>query len=444
MIRRTVLTTAAVFGVLTGIQGTAATVPAGAADTPGGAVPVWQPKGTPVAGTAVSTDAPVLKPGSSYTDSVKPGDKKYYAVDLDATSSAYLSAFAIPGAGDKVAYGDGIELTLLSTEGSTCDGYDAHFRSETARPVGGYAARTIQKDGRCQQANRYTLLVTRTSAGTSSPGAWPLELRFLSEPGLRAGAVTEPAATATEAAPVPVIDTGRQAHGGTGFDDAAAVTSGSWRDQVLPGETRFYKVPVDWGQHTVVFADFANVTSAEDPQYIGDGVRIDAYNPARGHVDDAAKAYLGKPASISVQTVPVAYANRYEIGDAVAAVRFAGWYYFAVTVRSEVSGYAEGAVPVTLRVDVKGASKPGPAYDGDARKAGFGIDGDDLAAADGTATGGGGSSTLRFVALAALGAGTVLLLTLAGWVLAARNRPRAGDTVPQPRDASAYGPPPTW
>ncbi|MCM2427403.1 hypothetical protein [Streptomyces sp. RKAG337] len=437
---RGLLVAVAVAGVtLAGLQGTAL------ADT---AVPVWQPQGTAVKGAATTAEAQALTPGGTYKDTLKVGDTKYYGVDLDAKSSAYLSAFAVPKPGAKVAYGDGIDLKLQSADGTDCDSFDAHFDNDgAARPVGGYTARTIEKDGRCQEANRYTLEIKRESAGTSDPAEWPVEIRFMSEPALKADAKPAPASSATEASPTPVTGTPKPAQGGTSFNDAAAIKSGIWNDKVLPGETRFYKVPVDWGQHAVLFADFANAPAAKENGFQSAGVRVDAYNPARGHIDDDTESYAGKQTSITGQTVPVSYANRFESGSKVSATRFAGWYYFAVSVHPGVKDVVNGPIGVTLRLDVKGAVAPSPGYDGDAAKAGFSISGDDLAKADGTATGGGSSSTMRMVAFAALGAGTVLLLSLAVWLVAARRRPRvaaaAAAQAPQPPQ-SGYGPPPAW
>ncbi|MDF9814398.1 hypothetical protein [Streptomyces sp. SPB162] len=240
--------------------------------------------------------------------------------------------------------------------------------------------------------------------------------------------------------------TPKPAQGGTSFDNAAAIKSGIWNDKVLPGETRFYKVPVDWGQHAVLFADFANAPAAKENSYQSAGVRLDAYNPARGHIDDDTESYAGKQTSITGQTVPVSYANRFESGGKVSATRFAGWYYFAVSVHPGVKSVVDGPIGVTLRLDVKGTAAPSPGYDGDAGKAGFGVGGDDLARADGTATGGTSDSTLRMVAFAALGAGTVLLLSLGVWVVTARRRSRVAAPLPPQASPpqSGYGPPPAW
>jgi len=449
--KRTTFTVAAVLLTLAALQGRATadgtTVAASGAVSGSGDPAVWQPQGTPLPGAATTADAPAMRPAVTYRDTIKRGETRFYGIALDARSSAYVSAFAVPPAGSQVAYADGIELTLLSADGSDCDSQEAHFADDgDARPIGTAVSRVIGVGSSCQEANQYTLQVHRTSDGTSDPGAWPLELRYVSEPPLKAGADPGrvPGTATATASPTPLTaGTARQAHGGTDFATAAAVKTGIWKDTMLPGETRFYKVPVDWGQQATVFADFANAQVTDDSAYIGSGVRIGLYSPVREFVDGDQGAYAGTPTSLSDQLAPVAYANRSADDAQVARVRFAGWYYLAVTVHPAVATAVSGAVPVTLRIDVKGSAQPGPAYDGDPGAAGIGVDAGEVAAADGTGAVGGTSSSssgpLRFLAFAALGAGTVLLLTMAGWYAVARRRVgrETADAVP-PR--SGYGP----
>jgi hypothetical protein len=360
-------------------------------------------------------------------------------VTLDAASSAYVSAFALPPTGSRVTFGDGIELKLQSADGSDCDSRDVHFGDENdARPIGTAVTRLIGVGTSCQTANQYTLEVHRTSAGTSDPGLWPLELRFVSEPGLKPGSAkpTAPAAAPTgSASPTPLTTgTPRQAQGGTSFDTAASLKTGIWKDRVLPGETRFYKVPVDWGQQATVFADFSSTQVKDTSAYVSGGVHLTAYSPVREFVDDTDHAYEGTPASLHEQLAPVSYANRASDDDQVSRVRYAGWYYFAVTVHPDIAKAVDGPVPVTLRVDVTGAAQAAPGYASDARPAGIGIDAHDVSSANGTAAAGSSSGTsgLRFLAFAALGAGTVLLLSLAVWYATARRRAGRAD---QPADA---------
>jgi hypothetical protein len=439
--KRTTFTAAAALLALAALQGRAA---AGGTPAPG-APATWRPTGTVLAGAATTADAPAMTAGTTYRDTIKPGETRFYGIALDAETSAAVSAFALPPAGSRVAYGDGIELKLQSADGTDCDWANAHFQDDgDARPIGTAVARLITGDrgGACQNANQYTLQVHRTSDAASDPGAWPLELRYVSEPGLREGANASPTPvpTAGTASPTPLTaGTPRQAAGGPSFTTAAAVRTGIWKDRVLPGETRFYKVPVDWGQQVTVFADFSSAQSGPRPDgdtpYVGSGVRLTAYSPVREMVDGSARSYQGSPVSLVEQLPAVAYGNRVADDEKVARVRYAGWYYFAVTVHPDVAKAVAGAVPVVLRVDVRGTAEPGPVYDGDARAAGIGVGAHDVASADGTASGSGGHPALRVLAFAAFGTGTALLMVLAVWSAAARLR--AG----RAREAAAPPPP---
>ncbi|WP_328914748.1 MULTISPECIES: hypothetical protein [unclassified Streptomyces] len=448
--KRMTFTAAAALLALAAFQGRAA-----ADSTPGdgtgtGAPGLWQPSGAALTGADTTADAPAMKPAESYRDTIGPGETKFYGIALDAKESAYASAFAVPPSGSRVAYGDGIELKLLSADGSNCDSADAHFQDDgNARPIGTAVARTMGVGSSCQDANQYTLQVHRNSAGTSDPGGWPLELRYVLEPALEPGTAAEPAPAFGTASPTPLTTgTPRQARGGTDFTTAAAVRTGIWKDGVLPGETRFYKVPVDWGQQATVFADFSSAKVNDASTYVGSGVRLTAYSPVRQLIDGVGHSYQGTPTSLNERIVPVSYVNRAASDSKVERVRYAGWYYFAVTVHPDVAQAVQGAVPVTLRVEVAGAAQAPPAYDGDPGTAGIGVDAHDVSSANGTATGGGSSSSgpLRFLAFAALGAGTVLVLSLGVWTLGARRRAAAarasaGDSVPP---TGFGGPPPAW
>lgn len=438
--KRMTFTAAAALLALAAFQGPAA---ADATTPPtGGAPATWQPQGTALAGAATTGDAPAMKPSVTYVDTIKPGQTKMYGIVLTTKSSAYASAFALPPAGSRVAYGDGIELKLQSSDGTDCDSQEAHFGDDgDARPVGTAVARTIGGDyGNCQGTDQYTLQVHRTSDGTSDPTPWPLELRYVSEPGIKAGTTPLPAPATGSASPTPLTTgTAKQTAGGSSIETADPVRTGIWKDRVWPGETRFYKVPVDWGQQATVFADFSSAPVTDESGFVAAGVRLTAYSPVRQYVDGDDGAYEGTPTSLVEQLAPVSYTNRAADDEDVQAVRYAGWYYFAVTVHPDVAKVVKGAVPVTLRVQVKGAAQAAPAYTGDPAAAGIGIDAHDVSSANGVAPSGGSSSSsssssssaLRFLAFASLGAGTVLLLTLAAWYAAARRRAgRPADAVP--------------
>ncbi|WP_322983892.1 hypothetical protein [Streptomyces sp. S584] len=397
----------------------AATAAPRADDAPGGAARSYRPAegAVPVTGAESSVDGPELERAKIYSDTIAPGQKKYYRVRLDDTSHAYVSTVLAPPPGSKSAILDGIQVTLTSPDGTTCGSSPAaYFGGETARTIASYASRRIKDSTTpCQEAGDY--LYTVAWAGTKAGGGakWPIELTYMAEPGLKPGADQPSAPTGwSSKAPSPSGGSPQKVSGGTGFNDAAAVEGGAWRDDIRPGESRFYRVPVAWGQQLFLRAQLANATS-DASFFTVNGLRLSLYNTARGPVADKSTGYTGAPTGVDLGTAPAAYANRFEVGtDGAAAMRFQGWYYVQVTLDPKVPS----SVPMTLNVGVEGTAQQGPPYDGDAEAAGFGL--------GSSVPGSGPNSTMRAIGFAGIGLGTVLVLGLGAWQLVSRRRRPAG------------------
>ncbi|WP_176604668.1 hypothetical protein [Streptomyces lycii] len=381
-----------------------------------------------VSGTASSADGPELRAGRVHSDTIGPNEGLYYRVTLDARSNAHVSAVAAVPHGAELAYGDGIKVSLQSPDGTECDSQESGAGSgEFPRPFADAASRNIEPDGDCQSAGSYLVKVTRTDAKTSTPVDWPLELSFVEEPGVSDGPTTAPDEESWNTEP-PAPPTGdpKKVAGGTGFNDAPATGDGNWRDTIRPGETRFYRVPVDWGQQLAVAAELANAEVTSGNPYVGTGLMLRLHNTVRAQVGSDGTPWTGKQTALQFFTPPADYANRFSGGEG-EQMRFAGWYYVSVSLSPEVAEHTKGPVDLTLRVAVKGEAQQGPAYDGDAAAAGFAVDEDDREqAANGrTPADADRNGTLEFVGFAGIGAGTVLLLGLGGWTLAARRRAAA-------------------
>lgn len=320
----------------------------------------------PVQGTAVNSDGPPLEAGSTYKDSIKPGEKRYYRVDLDDKTNAYISAVAVPKLATKVAYADKLEVSIEDRSGSKCGDEEAMFGSAAyARPVAAYADRTIDKESSsCQEAGAYYVLLERTSEATSTPEAWDVEIRFASEPGLKAAASTAPPENWPSASPAAPAGGPQKRAGGTSFTDATSLTQGEWQDEITPGQTLFYRVPVNWGQQIFASADLGTSTAADSAKSVNNAFVLSLHNPARGFVQDESSVYYdGKQKSVALDPLPpVAYENRYDSDSATSAMRFAGWYYLSVTLNPEIAEeYFKKPIPLTLRVNVKGEAKDAPA-----------------------------------------------------------------------------------
>ncbi|NEB79715.1 hypothetical protein G3I40_31525 [Streptomyces sp. SID14478] len=446
---------------------------------------VYAKQAQKVRGAQNSTDAPRLSTGATYRSSLGTGadGAAYYSVELDGAANAYVSAVAVPPLGPdvKVTYADGITVSLQDRNGNSCDSASATFRSGAyPRPVAAAAQRLVRPGGlRCQAAGTYYVVVQRKADNESTQETWGLELQVATEPGLVAAAPTEgPEAWPSQSVQPP---SGKAAlrTGGTGFNDAEAVPAGVWKDGIRPGQSRFYRVPVDWGQQLSVDAELGSSASDVSRRgFVTGALDMALYNPARASVAAKEAAYSGDPTSVTFDPLPpVAYENRYLMRDDQAAMRLAGWYYLKVTLNPAMAGkFGDKASGVTLRVTVDGTARQAPDYVRDPgefqvtaadREAaergeggavwsqGAGSDGDGSGGEGGSASGGsagtssgkegtaepGASSTsatslpaassrstgsggMMLLGVAGVGAGTALVLWLGVWRMVALRRVR--------------------
>ncbi|MFJ8667946.1 hypothetical protein [Streptomyces sp. NPDC093600] len=399
-----------------------------------------------VKGAVTSLDAERLAAGRTYRDTIEKDGKLYYRVDLDAEQNAYVSVVAVPKPvrepGRKAEYGDGIKVSMRDGSNSPCGYQDTSFGSAGfTRPLTAYAHRTIKAgSSTCQQAGTYYVLVERTSKSASAAEDWDLEIRYLTEPGVRRTGPTALPDDWPSSSPPPPAGGPQRRQGGAGFHDATSLRQGEWRTDIKPGQTLFYRVPVDWNQQIFASAELGTSTSGDT--YIGNALVLSLDNPARGHVDQDTVSYAGDPATVALDPHrPVAFENRYSSNSYTNALRFAGWYYLSATLSPEVAkAYGDEPVPLTLRVNVTGTPKAGPAYAGDAGPFQVTEDDEDAAASGHSGPQAQRSDSMRLVAAAGIGTGSVLVLALGVWTVTARRR-AAREAQGGP---ARLGPPAAW
>ncbi|MCX5387536.1 hypothetical protein [Streptomyces sp. NBC_00083] len=385
-----------------------------------------------VSGGGQETDAPALAADTAYRSVIKPGGKLYFRLVLDDKKEAYASAVALPGpAGAKLAYGDSVRVSIQDADGETCDAQRRSIGSaQYPHPFAAYAYRAVRPSlSTCQEPGSYYMVVERESDPGSTTADWGLDLRYSTEP-TRAG--TGPGTAPSgwpSASPAPPAGAPRRVHGGTGFHDAAELSDGQWKDAVRPGETLFFRVPLDWGRQLFVSGGLDAVTTARTG-YVGTALSLQLYNPERGPVAGASAPYDGRSKEASLDPLaPVAYENRYAPSDETSAMRINGPYYLAVSLSPEV-GQTFGDAPydVTLKLTVRGAKAPAPAYAGPAP---------DFGPAGPAA----GAASMKLLAALGIGSGTVLLAGLGVWTVVTRRRAAAGAPGP---GSQGFGPPGPW
>ncbi|MFJ6410310.1 VWA domain-containing protein [Streptomyces hydrogenans] len=396
--------------------------------------------GTPVRGTPARDGAPDLAPGQ-YLDTIGPGEKHYYATTLDADSTAHFAATAVPQPGAAVDTVDKLTTTLvrvssIGDEGSCSTRSEIFHQDEGAVPLTSAVARvpTRTRYSACDRPGRFWLTVERTSKPGSDAARWPLELLLGVEKPLPAGTVpVQSEAEYGAGGPKAALPAGepRDVRGGTGFNDARELATGVWRDRLLPAQTRWYKVPVGWGQQLRYDVEFGNEPTVGDAGGVLSYGGTEVYTPARQPVGTGTgvftsrTTYTGRPAALRMGTVPVAWTNRYEPDPNVTAVHLPGAHYIAVTLGADAARIArDPEIGFVLRIAVLGDEKAGPEHHArvvapkDAKDPGESGPGADT----GGASGAGWSGTTAL----AVGGGALLLL--AGVLLGVR-RARGGARV---------------
>ncbi|GAA2474408.1 hypothetical protein [Streptomyces gobitricini] len=397
-----------------------------------------------IRGAATTNDAPALTAGATYKDAIKGGAQLVYRLDLDARTNAYVSAVAVPEPGSTVGTFDGLKVSLQDRNGYNCSANESRFGSaEFPRPLAAYAHRTMDRSSSsCQEAGAYFVVIERRGKD-AGPGTWDLEIRHELEPGPRTEGPTAAPENWPSASPPAPAGGPRERAGGAGFSEATGLTEGEWRDRIEPGRSRFYRVPVDWGQQLFVSADLA---SSSGRGLVFSALDVTLFNPMQGVVAGSVSVpYDGKQKSADLEPLPpVKYENRFDSDAQFENTRFAGWYYLRVSLSPRVAEeFGEKPYGLTLRISVEGTPQAGPGYAGPP-----GIFDVTEADKDAAATGRSGpeaaaSGTMKLVAAAGIGTGTVLVLGLAAWTLLARRRAARAQTPPGPEPAR-HGAPTAW
>ncbi|MCX5255892.1 hypothetical protein OOK27_17390 [Streptomyces canus] len=389
-----------------------------------------------VTGAADTADAERLEPGTTYRSSLPSDGKVYYRLQLDGTSTVYVAATAVPPTDVAVTPTEGVRVSLQDADGRSCSAADTASigAGRSPRPLTVWGARQLSPSrSLCQGAGTYYVVVERVLRTESLPGDWDLELAPVLEPRLRKSGSTSAPEDWDSATPSPPAGAAVRVRGGGGFGSATALEQGVWRDDVRPGQTLFYEVPVDWGQQVYATADLSSSSGGgAGGGFVPGGVNLALYNPVRGLVDATSISYNGSQKSGALAAVPpVGYDNRYAVSDRVNGMRFAGAYYLVVHLAARVGEeFGDGPVGLTLRVRVKGEATVGPGYAGQSEPSGIfqvGLLGRASGAAgeadsDGDGGGGGRDAGMKLVAVGGIGAGTVVLVVLGVWVVLGRRR----------------------
>jgi len=332
----------------------------------------YQVTGTPTTGGADHTTAPVLGPGH-HLDTIGKGETRYYAVDVPAGATAYVTGILpFPRVSGVSILDDlnSVQRRIYGRDGQDCNEFDTALATgasdgEALTIVEAWEGATeeVEGDGRaadkCRGGGRYYFAFTWSKTSEKLPQRLSFEVLVdieaaASDPG--PARVETPTAMVEPAGPgVPVV-------GGGSFTVAPTLPgSGRYTDVLRRGEIVYFRVHLDWGQGLAYRVRFAAIDDKE-----ASNIRTALFSPLAEEFEMDTAAYLGNESVLPstgdpITTVPVRYDNRNgDLDQRRQSV--AGWYYIAVKVGSNTGLRKGNPVPVTIDLTVAGDREPGPTY----------------------------------------------------------------------------------
>jgi Ca-activated chloride channel homolog len=336
----------------------------------------YDPAGIPITGAEQQDRAPAVKPGA-YLDQLDPNGRKYYAVDVPAGYTLYVTATLSQ---INVAVRGVLTVTRYAGDGTECDRSNA--TAVSLQPVittvhtwsGPDGTRPSQKP--CDRPGPQGVRVFWDPVASKRQTTASLELLIGLEPPVTGNRGPEPGGQ------VPLAEPNGQPTlvvGGGSFGAATTMDgSGSYTDTIRPGELVYYRVRLDWGQGMAY-----RVRAAEGASYQpknGGNAFTNWYNPVREVMDSDGAIYRGQAFKLPTRepafsSRTIRYRNREESnGTDGRGQSVAGWYYISFFYK----GVGKEALPMSITIDlsVVGDAEPGPRYAGN----GSGVFGDTSAA----------------------------------------------------------------
>ena len=332
--------------------------------------------GTPIQGGSQMHAAPAMAPGQ-YLDTLekgettswvsKDGTTKYYKIGpLSPGERAHVSATMIPDQ-SQIRTGSSVDSARVSVALVNGQGYECSVgRSEMTtsiqlgRPMSGYVHnppyRQDSSSG-CFADGTGELFAKVTREGDlQQDTAMDIELLYVLEPAVDPTLLGAAVTKRDEPQSVTATGTAEPVLGGSSFNDALEVESGTvYADSALTNEARFYKVHVGNAQKLNVRATGGNNTESGTNE-----VRLRVYSAVRDQVNMQGQAslYRGNPQDTVTLNMQTAVNQSNREGGTGSDAYLAGDYY--VVVHSATWSTKTNGVPFEyeLAFDVTGTEQP--------------------------------------------------------------------------------------
>lgn len=364
-------------------------------------------QGEPVQGARDEASAPVLTAGH-YQDKIRgsnQGDVEvFYKIKRQVPgSSIHVNVMArAPLLAGGILSSSGNWNTQLSTpEGTRCQSHN-QLGLDTQR-FGKLFSQTVSTYGidprvstpsssiqECAEAEELILSIKRGKGDEAA--TLPTAIRVIEEPtptnvdDLPDGVIDVPSSSTPINKPEP--GEAKEVVGSPSFDEAESLAPGTYVTEVVPGETVFFKTPIDWGQSAVFGIDgFAEDPIPPKELFVASSILIDGdvFAPNFSNIDSHSKTsaisigrdyksdkFKMRESSNTHDVVPeVRYRNRWdsaEMGDSSRGFAMAGDYYYAIAVADNTSDVRGIPVKIQFTFDVTGTPSGQPEFSSEDEK----------------------------------------------------------------------------
>lgn len=354
------------------------------------AIGVYEAQGTPITGGTSPADAPLLSAGQ-YQDVLDKGSKKnsaseagstrYYKIQLAPGERAHAAAtLLVPRAGETDTSGTAyLSVSFVDAQDESCLIQNTEHANSNKSflfpPTAAVSTPALGEDAgdKCfgADAKGEAFLKVERAGNWAWTKELPVELLFATEP----AGDTKGLPDAYPASLPPVVPapggTAAPVTGGASYNTAVELTPGLFSDSLLGAETKFYKIPVGYGQRlsfqATVTADGASAGA------IGKSLNLALFNPLRqetelargsenyisGHSLNYTFIRTGDSLAASM-AVPVRYNNRNSKDKGIELIAYPGDYYLAASLEDGSTVDIGVELAFDLAIDVSGEAEDGP------------------------------------------------------------------------------------
>ncbi len=294
-------------------------------------------------------------------DSVKDGDDKWFSISIPEGKKARISVNAAPRGfedEDTHYYGTRVEYT---NDSCSDEGGGSSSTTSWPDPPEGESV-TIDPEEGCDPT-KYRVKIN--GAGTQFDSELPVEIVIGFEPqvdGSEAGPKNDrevPEGEDRDKVKVPSSEP-KPTPGGTSYNKATEITPGTVSDTLVPGETKFYRMNVDWGQRPLAEVEF---DKKQTDSYRSGQVFV--ASPRRTHTSYSNAESLDDDIPVTARAVStpyVFYRNREGSTSQDEATDAGQWYVMVTLDGGDENGKQDKDIEFRLSTALDGDKVDGPEW----------------------------------------------------------------------------------